>query len=149
MEFSFTINETSPTTTELLLSGFLDEFAKLPEDYDYSKVTKLYVDFSKVEFINSGGIKLWVNFIDELERRDDLTIYFRKCRRMVVDQINLIEGFLPKNGHVLSVFVPIFCEKCEKGIEVFQDISKLNEDFDDVMNRAEDPGCGGNPAPAL
>ena len=142
MEFSYSINETGATTLELQLEGFLDEFARLPDDHDFSECKSLYVDFGKVDFINSGGIKLWVNFIDNLERLPELKIYFRKARRMVVDQINLIEGFLPKNAQLLSVYVPVFCNKCENSMEVFQDVSKLNDNYDEIIMRVEDPNCG-------
>lgn len=142
MEFSYELSEEDSSSLELKLNGYFDEFASLPENIDFSKYKSFYIDFSGVDFINSGGIKLWVNFAETLDTHTELKTYFRKCKRIVVDQINLIEGFLPANAEVLSVYVPIFCDKCERSFNAFQDISKLKENFHEIFSRVQDPQCG-------
>lgn len=147
MDFSYDVKKIDPTHIELSLNGYFDEFAKLPPYEDLSGLKKLSLNFENVNFINSGGIKLWVTFASNLEIQESLQVYFHNCRRIIVDQINLIEGFLPKNGEVVSVFVPVFCNRCEQGFEVFFETAKFETDFYDILSRidlgaeSEHPDC--------
>lgn len=141
MEFSYNVSEPSPNTCELAMSGYFDEFARLPDDLDLTKYMQFIVDFEKVDFINSGGIKLWVNFVELLEANPEIQVVFRNCKRMIVDQINIVEGFIPKSGKVESVYVPIFCEKCEKSFNTKQLTSEINKNFGDILNRSQPDEC--------
>lgn len=142
MDFSYEYSVSSAQVSELKLIGYLDETSTLPTEEDFSKVEKLFIDFSQLDFINSGGIKTWIIFIDKLEQINSLKVYFRKCPQTVVDQINLVHGFLPKNGQVISVFVPVFCNKCERCFNVFQDMKNLDTDFEQLPERVDNPHCG-------
>ncbi len=140
MEFSYK-TKAEGSTVELHLVGYFDEFAKLPSPDDFSEYSKVIIDFSAVEFINSGGIKVWLGFADNLGLMKDLTSEMQGCRRFVVDQVNMIEGFVPKNGKVTSVFVPIFCDKCEVSFDVHQPIATLDKDFPDVFDKVKPDDC--------
>lgn len=141
MDFSHSLKKIDSSTLEIKLSGNFDENATLPNNLDFDGILSLYIDFNKIEFINSGGIKVWINFCQQLEEIETLNVYFRKCKRIIIDQINSIEGFLPKNAEILSFYIPVFCNKCENSFDVFHDIKKLGEDISDVTNRVETTDC--------
>ena len=98
MSFDCHIREASPTTLEMQIAGSIDEHAKFPSDFDFSKANHLYIDFSLVNFINSVGIKVWVNFAEKLGSFGNLTVHMRKCNRTVIDQVNKTVGFLGPNA---------------------------------------------------
>jgi len=87
------------------------------EEYVFEKVdpknSEIMIDLGHVTSISSTGIKNWLSWVNsELSGK---TINLTRCPLVVVDQLNMIEGFLPKNATVDSFFVPYFCE--ESGAE--------------------------------
>jgi len=97
----------------LQFEGALDEHS------DYSQIqgdltNDMVIDFEAVSHINSTGIKHWVQWIDQLQSKyDSMLISLINCPKAIVDQINMVEGFLPKNSVVRSFKVPFYCETCE------------------------------------
>jgi hypothetical protein len=91
----------------LELSGDLDEdtqFAKL----EMPDATEVIVNFEKVTRIQSCGIREWIQLINPFIR---LCFAYINCPKIIIDQINMIDGFLPKNGTVQSFYVPYFNEE--------------------------------------
>ena len=126
---------------ELTLSGYLEESSKLPGKLPLEKDQALYIDFEELKFINSGGIKSWVNFAKYIEKFDDTTIVYKNCHRVIIDQINLVNGLLPNNATALSLYVPVFCSKCEKSYELFQLVHQISDNFDSILKRVTPASC--------
>ena len=145
MNFSISIKNVSTSSKEIFLEGFIDENSEFPSEVDFSAVDKLYINFEKVGFINSGGIKVWVYFCESLEKFPDLKVFLKKCPAKILEQINKTKGFLPKNAKVISAYVPIFCNSCERTFEVFQDMTYLIHDSADLFEKVADPACGSFP----
>ena len=141
MEFNYSLKQLDDSNLELVLSGFLDETSKPPIDLDLKNIMALYIDFEDLKFINSGGIKNWVNFTKHLEKFDDTTVVYKNCHRIMIDQINLIDGLLPKNASVLSLYIPVFCKKCEKTYEVFQLTNQLDNNFSSILSKVNPSNC--------
>lgn len=96
-------------STILTFSGMVDESAVFsPVDLQGSK-TVIFV-LSGIKLINSCGIREWIKWLNTFPQ--DAKIVLAHCPRIVVDQINMVDGFLPKNGAVLSFFVPYYCNAC-------------------------------------
>ncbi len=146
MNFSVELTNLDPTTLEIKVSGYFDEFSDLPKDVDFSKFQSVEVDFGAVEFINSGGVKVWVNFIDDLKDHEHLKIYYKNCPPKIVDQVNLIANFLPANGEVLSVFIPVFCNKCTNTFKVLQKVAEIDDLADEDVIARTSPDCADFPA---
>jgi len=92
----------------MTLSGSLNENSELqPIDGSPQKLT---IDFKGVGFINSLGIRRWLLWITEL---NDLEIELQNVTRPVLEQINLVEGFITSKTRVLSIVAPIFCDECD------------------------------------
>lgn len=102
--------------TRLQIEGSMDEHS------DYSSIDMQFTDivvfdFNNVEHINSTGIKHWVQWIAKIhDSNPSLKFYFVNCPKPIVDQINMVDGFLPPNSIVKSFKVPYFCEVCDKDI---------------------------------
>lgn len=83
------------------------------EEFELSKEAlsgsqKIIVDFEKVTAINSCGIREWIRSISN---HQNCEIIYKNCPKTIVDQINMVAGFLPQNGRVESFFVPYFSEE--------------------------------------
>ncbi|MGE0764155.1 MAG: hypothetical protein AB7N80_12815 [Bdellovibrionales bacterium] len=87
------------------------------ENSDFSQLrlegSKLiYLDLSEVKNLNSMGLRNWVMWIKQLKVKSQMV--FRNCPRTVVDQMNILQGFLPMGAIVESFFVPYACPACGK-----------------------------------
>lgn len=120
---------------ELVLSGSIDE------DSDFNTIPKieknlLLIDLSQVTMINSCGIRDWVKWTKTLAPH--VQMHIKKCPKFIIDQINILQGFLPQNSLVLSFYMPYFCEDCnvekqllfERGVH-FQEATSEKEAFVD------------------
>jgi anti-anti-sigma regulatory factor len=96
------------------LSGSMDEhsdYSKVPMDFTHEVI----FDFDDIDHINSTGIKHWVQWITKVQDSNpELKFTFINCPKPIVDQINMVDGFLPINSKVKSFKVPYFCETCDK-----------------------------------
>ena len=74
------------------------------------EVKRVVFETSRVELINSLGIRSWITFVQTLRRRG-VVLEYQKCTTSVVDCCNMHRSFaLP--GEVISLFVPMHCQKC-------------------------------------
>ncbi|MCH2534802.1 MAG: hypothetical protein MK008_10210 [Bdellovibrionales bacterium] len=72
----------------------------------------LVIDLEKVEAINSCGIRDWIQWLKTSPV--DCKIEYRNCPKVIVDQMNMIKGFLPTNAHVESFYVPYYSPDADK-----------------------------------
>jgi hypothetical protein len=105
---------------------FLDIHGIMDEDLSYSDLnisnpSELVISFEKVLSINSCGIREWIRW---LMLQPNLKITYRLCPKVVVDQINMVDGFLPKNGAVESFFVPYYSEETGNEMQVLFSFGK-------------------------
>lgn len=91
------------------LAGHIDEDAQFTA-LDLSGASgKVVVDIEGVTAINSCGIREWVKWIRTAP--NTTSVVFKKCPKVIVDQINMVTGFLPDNGKVESFFVPYYSDE--------------------------------------
>lgn len=111
--FKVTQKKDENLKTRLSFEGSIDE------NSDYSSIDAQFTDevvfdFELVKHINSTGIKHWVNWITGVHNKNpQLKFTFVNCPKSIVDQINMVDGFLPPNSTIKSFKVPYFCETCE------------------------------------
>jgi anti-anti-sigma regulatory factor len=105
---SFAISKKVEGTRLVLeLSGNVDEDANfLPPDIGAS--TDIVLDLEGITAINSVGIREWIKWIKSIPTNGTLTV--RKCPKIVVDQINMVSGFLPPAAKIESFFVPYYSD---------------------------------------
>lgn len=67
-------------------------------------------NFRKVEYVNSCGVRAWINFLREAEK--GRKIIFEECTPEIVSQINMIPNFR-NNAHIKSVYASYACGNCD------------------------------------
>jgi anti-anti-sigma regulatory factor len=105
---SFTMNkQTEGANMVVSLSGSVDEDANFAA-LDLGGATGVILDLEKVSAINSVGIREWIKWIKQIPSSAQISL--RKCPKIIVDQINMVAGFLPAGAKIQSFFVPYFAE---------------------------------------
>jgi anti-anti-sigma regulatory factor len=89
------------------VAGHIDEDAVFT-GLELGGSSKVILDLTDVSAINSCGIREWIKWIRTAPESTPLV--YRNCPKIIVDQINMVDGFLPKNAKVESFFVPYFCD---------------------------------------
>jgi hypothetical protein len=88
----------------VILGGSIDE------DVDFTKLNlaeaqEIDLELGGIKSINSCGIREWIKW---MATNKEAVIHFNKCPKVIVDQINMVDGFLPSNAKVNSFFVPYY-----------------------------------------
>lgn len=92
------------------LAGVIDEDA-IFDKMQNLKMSKYIFDFSKVNMINSCGIREWIKFLLGIEGAE---IIYQNCPQIIIEQVNMVHGFIRKGIVVESFFAPYFCPACDK-----------------------------------
>ena len=96
--------------TVVYLKGPIDENAGQVLGDLHSKVTKSIVfNFKEVAYINSLGIRSWVNFLRHIQEGRE--IFFEECTSDVVMQMNMMAMFKGA-AKVRSFYGDYTCESC-------------------------------------
>ena len=143
--FSIHLQQQEDSTLVVKVGGYLDENAKLDSDGINGDIRSLIIDFEDLMFINSIGIRYWIDFIGSFEKRENLSIFYRNCHKQVVESMNTISGFLPKNAKVESFFAPVFCGRCDNGFEVFQTSEEVRADKEALIKAVSKLNCQNHP----
>lgn len=88
------------------MSGTIDEDADFNQ-YSLAGVGKIDLFLGEVKSINSCGIREWIKWIGTAGAAP---VTYSECPKIIVDQINMVQGFLPAQGRVISFFVPYYSE---------------------------------------
>ncbi|MFN7453720.1 MAG: hypothetical protein ACK5RO_03570 [Pseudobdellovibrionaceae bacterium] len=91
---------------KVTIGGIIDEDADFAP-HALAAATEVVVECSGVKGINSCGIREWIKWISVAAGKK---VLYRQCPKVIVDQINMVQGFLPAGGRVESFYVPYFHE---------------------------------------
>jgi len=100
----------------LYLSGVIDESADLGP---ISHITEpVSINMREIRRINSFGVRAWIDHIRQVPH--DVKLTFVECPPPVIDQCNMVGGFLG-HGVLESFYAPMVCEECdEQQSQLFQ-----------------------------
>lgn len=105
---AFSINKVSEGGKVVLqLKGNIDEDANFAPP-DIAGAGAVVLDLEGVNAINSVGIREWIKWVKAFPTTLQLSV--RKCPKIIVDQINMVAGFLPTHAVVESFFVPYYSD---------------------------------------
>lgn len=90
----------------LKLSGVIDEDADFAQ-LNIAGAREVQLDLNEVKSINSCGIREWIKWMGQAS---GAKVSYVNCPKIIVDQINMVDGFLPNQGQVLSFYVPYYNE---------------------------------------
>lgn len=88
------------------MSGSIDEDVDF-QQYSLVGTQQIDIDMNGIQSINSCGIREWIKWIGS---GAGAQITYNNCPKVIVDQINMVDGFLPTNAKVNSFFVPYYNE---------------------------------------
>lgn len=93
--------------SKIQIAGVIDE------DVDFSQhklegAAKLELDLGGIKSINSCGIREWIKWLGDAGQAP--VTYFN-CPKIIIDQVNMVKGFLPAQGKVASFYVPYYSEE--------------------------------------
>ncbi len=108
------ITKNESELTEFLLQGQIDEDSTF-EEITSSLKKKIIIDFNEVTLINSCGVREWINFLENVK---DSTIIYKNCPQVVIEQINMVHGFILPNTSIESFYAPYYSEKSDDVIKV-------------------------------
>lgn len=120
-KFSFNMN-ISNGKAHIQLHGMMDEDMDLAKAEGVSENTMI-IDFDKVEGINSCGIRDWIEFLSKLNGVGN--IVYQNCPQVIIEQMNMVKGFIPENAEILSFYAPFFCESCDNEEKVLLNSSDV------------------------
>ncbi len=134
---------TEGSDVTIAFEGILDETSRLPELSEPVK-GELRLDLEKLTLINSMGIHKWITWMRHRTNMQGSMVLVN-CRPVVINQINILRGFLPDYARVDSFFVPYSCENCGFDEKL---LLKRGVEYDDqrqVQFATEKacPSCGG------
>ncbi len=86
------------------VAGTIDEDMDFAP-YGLAGAAAVEVDLNGIKSINSCGIREWVKWMSSA---GGAAVTFKNCPKVIVDQINMVDGFLPVTGHVQSFYVPYY-----------------------------------------
>ena len=91
----------------LKISGGVDEDANF-HPVELGAATCVVLDLSDITAINSVGIREWIKWVKSFPAPVQLSV--RRCPKIIVDQINMVAGFLPPATTIESFFVPYYSD---------------------------------------
>jgi hypothetical protein len=94
-------------TLVLEVKGNIDEDANFTPP-DLGSSTSVALDLDGVTAINSVGIREWIKWVKTMPASVQLSV--RRCPKIIVDQINMVAGFLPQGTTVESFYVPYYSD---------------------------------------
>ena len=87
--------------------GNVDEDANF-QPVDLGAFMAVVLNLEGVAAINSVGIREWIKWVKAMPSSVQLSV--RKCPKIIVDQINMVAGFLPAGTLIESFFVPYYAD---------------------------------------
>lgn len=98
------------STVDVVLEEYIGESCSIYA-MSFEGVEQINLDFSKVNYINSIGVKHWVQWMMKVESSDLNRVTLKCCHPMIVNQVNSVIGFINKKCDVLSFYVPFYSDE--------------------------------------
>jgi len=107
----------------------VDFIGNINEDADFEKIIALkmpeyHFNFDQVAMINSCGIREWISLITKIGTQ--ATIKYFNCRQIVVEQINVVHGFITDKSQIQTFYTPYYCDKCNLEKQVLVEVKSIN-----------------------
>lgn len=77
-------------------------------------IKEIEIQFDKEVTFNSIGIREWITWVTPLSRNKDLRIKLFGCPVSMVQQMNLLSGFLPAQAEVVSFYIPFYSDDTDE-----------------------------------
>lgn len=113
---------------------------QIDEDSNFSSLEGITADvmvfdLEKVNLINSCGIRDWIEFQKALS--PNMKLIYRKCPQVIVEQLNIVKGFIRQNSEVESFYAPYFNEAKDEEIKVLLTPSQIKDGMAPLLKDAD------------
>ncbi len=105
-------------------SGLIDEDSSF-ESIENKLNGNVIFDFEEVSLINSCGIREWVTFLESVDKGTILT--YRNCRQIIIEQVNMVHGFIRDGARIESFYAPYYCEECDQEHKVHLNVADVKD----------------------
>ncbi|TNE95139.1 MAG: hypothetical protein EP326_15775 [Deltaproteobacteria bacterium] len=100
---------------EVKVSGQIDEDATFEKILNIKQEVYIF-DLEGVSLINSCGVREWINFLEKLPEDADIT--YKNVPQIVVEQINMVQGFVRPGARITSFYAPYYNEEKDEVVKV-------------------------------
>jgi hypothetical protein len=114
--------ETNGSSLTLSIEGSINEDLQIDKLNELSG-TEIRIDMDKVKMINSCGIREWIRMIEKFGT--SVSIEYQNVPQIVIQQMNMIAGFLSKNAKVLTFYAPYFIEDLDQEKQILLNASDI------------------------
>lgn len=104
-KFDIKIDKGGPAW-KVALAGVIDEDADF-NPHSLSGAPAVELQLGGIKSINSCGIREWIKWMGTAGAAP---VQYHQCPKIIVDQINMVQGFLPATGKVMSFYVPYYSD---------------------------------------
>lgn len=125
------MSDTLRLETQILDNKLVVEvFGQIDEDSVFEKILsikqEIYVfNLEKVTLINSCGVREWIDFLEKLPA--GCQIIYCNVPQIVVEQINMVQGFVKQGASIESFYAPYYNEKSDEVISILLDTDKVRD----------------------
>ncbi|MBY0415383.1 MAG: hypothetical protein K2Q18_14520 [Bdellovibrionales bacterium] len=107
-------NRITGDEAHISLVGVIDEDANF-DKIKSLKMSQFVFDFNNVSMINSCGIREWIKYLQEIE---GAKISYINCPQIIIEQVNMVHGFIRKGVTAETFYAPYFCTSCDTGKKI-------------------------------
>lgn len=104
-KFDIKVDKASPEY-KVVVTGVIDEDVDFNQ-FSLAGAKGVQMSLGGVKSINSCGIREWIRWVGSA---GTAPVVYSECPKIIVDQINMVQGFLPANGKVASFYVPFYSD---------------------------------------
>lgn len=109
----------------VLIQGAIDEDFTTSFLQDVTGESIVF-DFQNLTLINSCGIREWIRLIENLNGKQ---ITYSKCPKILIDQVNMVEGFFPDYCKIDTFYAPYYSEDKDEEVDVLLNVSEVGDDL--------------------
>lgn len=126
---------------QVVYAGPINEDSEVALNPVLSQIGKNVIfNFKSVEYVNSCGVRAWINFLREAET--GRSVIFEECTPEIVSQINMIPNFKGQ-AKIKSVYASYACDNCgHQGWELYEEGRNLPESPTDGVDEVACSQCG-------
>jgi anti-anti-sigma regulatory factor len=128
-------SETNGEIIHIRVEGSINEDLLIEKVADL-KNSRITFDLEKVKMINSCGIREWIRLVEQ--HGQSVNIEYINVPQIVVQQMNMIAGFLSKNAKVVSFYAPYFIEDLDEERQVLLRAEEIRDFKAPKMNATVD-----------
>lgn len=98
-------------TVEVVMQGQINEDSNFDSLKGLSS-KRMILNLKGISHINSCGIREWIEFQKEYFHAEE--VIYQECPQVIVEQMNIVSGFVHKKGIIESFYAPYYSEVIDK-----------------------------------